>query len=1094
MIPVTQAGANTPVSAAPASVVLEDDLLASEVIKLAESFLRKAQEGQRPAEARQARRMAGLISDPAAKALAMSMTDRLIRSASPARTARHWRGLLSRFGFPQGFPSIDRWMLQAGAAASRVLPSVVMRAVQQRLKKDSRGVILPAEDPALRDYLAASRAAGMRSNVNQLGEAVLGEGEAARRLEAVIALLGRLDVHYVSVKLSALFSQIQSAAYEESLAAAKDRLRRLYRAALPQGKFVNLDMEEFRDLQLTAAAFQEVLSEPEFLTLPAGIVLQAYLPDSWEVLQSLTQWALERVAAGGAPVKVRLVKGANLAMEKVEAELHGWNAAPYAAKEETDANFRRMMDFACRPEHVAAVRVGVASHNLFDVALALVLRQRRRLGSVVEIEMLEGMAPHQARAVQGVSGSVLLYAPVVRDKDYGAALAYLIRRLDENTLPDNYLSGLFSFVPGSAAWETEKQRFLQGWRLRHEVSDRSRRAALPLPAPGAFHNEPDTDFTRPANRAALAAAQCDWLPPLPSACDVAAIAVALSRAEAARHSWEAVGDAARAAVLSQCGEVLSARRFEIMALLREEGKKAVVDADAEVSEAVDFARYYAATGAAPAGMNATALGTVVITPPWNFPFAIPCGGVLAALMAGNAVVLKPAPETPRLGWLLAQLLWEAGVPRDVLQFVTCDDGETGRGLITHPLVSAVVLTGAWETARLFQSWRPSLRLFAETSGKNALIVTAMADRDLAIKDLVRSAFGHAGQKCSAASLAILEAEVYDDPAFLRQLKDAAASLPVGPASQLSSIVTPLMREPSGSLLRALTTLEPGEEWLLEPLPSPHDPCLWSPGIKLGVQPGSWFQRTECFGPVLGLMRARDLDDAIRLQNQSDFGLTAGIHSLDEAETARWRERAEAGNLYINRPITGAIVQRQPFGGWKRSGIGPGAKAGGPNYVNLFRTLEDAAPLDAVTAAASYRAAWLEHFAVPHDPSALRCERNLFHYRPCRGVVLRLERPDAAVEQAAAAAAEICGVPLTVSLATAEDDTAFAARLSRGELKGEFLRTITPPSDAVLRAALDAGLNWIDAPLSACGRLELTRWLREQSVSETRHRYGNPLPD
>lgn len=490
------------------------------------------------------------------------------------------------------------------------------------------------------------------------------------------------------------------------------------------------------------------------------------------------------------------------------------------------------------------------------------------------------------------------------------------------------------------------------------------------------------------------------------------------------------------------------------------------------------------------GVTATALGVVVITPPWNFPFAIPCSGVLAALMAGNAVILKPAPETQMLGWLLATLLWEAGVPREVLQFVTCDDGETGKSLICDPRTSAVVLTGAYETAQKFLSWRPSLKLFAETSGKNSLIISAAADRDLAVKDLGRSAFGHAGQKCSAASLAILEAEVYDDPAFLRQLRDAASSLHVGPATEAMNVVTPLIREAGDSLQRALTTLEPGESWLLEPVQSLTDPCLWSPGIKLGVKPNSWFHQTECFGPVLGLMRAADLAEAVQMQNGIPYGLTAGIHSLDEREIAEWREKAEAGNLYINRPITGAIVQRQPFGGWKRSSIGPGAKAGGPNYVQLFRSFAGEGPIDLAAMQRNYDEAWANHFALSHDPAALKCERNEFRYRPCRGVVLRLKAPDSAMEGAARYLAHRCGVPLEISFSTSESDAEFIQRLPVLAKKAEFLRTVDVHSDEVLRAAYDAGMNWIQAPISRNGRLELTRWMREQSVSETRHRYGN----
>lgn len=1070
------------------------DPVAARAVELAAQLLRQALLARTPAETARSRRMAGLIADPAAKALSMAMTDRLIRSSDPVRAAGEWRAILRRFGLPQGFGWADRALMRLGAAGSRLVPGLVMGAVRRRIRHESRGVILPGEPEELGRFLADRHAGGMRVNVNKLGEAILGEEEAGRRLEAILGLLARPDVDYVSVKLSAIFSQINLCAWEATLGELKGRLRRLYRAAAAAGgKFVNLDMEEYRDLALTVTVFREVLEEAEFHGLSAGIVLQAYLPDSHAAQRELTGWARERVGRGGAPIKVRLVKGANLAMERVEAEWHGWCAAPYQTKAETDASFRRMLEYACQPAHAEAVRVGVGSHNLFDVALALVLRERSGVGDWVEIEMLEGMANHQARAVREAAGGLLVYAPVVSEADFGSALAYLIRRLDENTAPENFLGDLFALAPGSAAWERQKARFVRGWQERAAVGTEPRRGRLPERREPGFANEPDTDWSQAVQREAVALARQRFRLSLPPAeLDCEGIAGVMAVAAAAQPGWEGIGDAARATVLARCGDVLAGHRMESIALMVEDAKKAVGEADSEVSEAVDFARYYAATGAPPEGMAAEALGVVVVTPPWNFPFAIPAGGVLAALRAGNSVVLKPARATIRTAWWLVQQLWEAGVPREALQFAVAGDNEAGRALVCDRRTAAVVLTGSYQTARLFQGWRPSLRLYAETSGKNALVVSALADRDLAVRDLVRSAFGHSGQKCSAASLGILEAEVYDDPAFRRQLRDAAASLRVGPAADPASVVTPVVSEPGADLRRALTTLEPGESWLLEPRQDRQDPCLWSPGIRLGVQPGSWFHHTECFGPVLGLMRARDLAEAVRFQNAVAFGLTAGLHSLDEGEAAWWAERVEAGNLYVNRAITGAIVQRQPFGGWKRSSIGPGSKAGGPNYVNLFRSCANPGGAGLERALQSYRDAWQEHFCREHDPSGLRCEGNVFRYRPCRGVVLRLAGSDPASEALARHAAEICGVPLEISRATEEDEEAFAARVGGMAGRVEFLRTLTVPGDGVLRAASAAGINWIDAPLAANGRLELTRWLREQTLSVTRHRHGNIL--
>ncbi len=364
------------------------------------------------------------------------------------------------------------------------------------------------------------------------------------------------------------------------------------------------------------------------------------------------------------------------------------------------------------------------------------------------------------------------------------------------------------------------------------------------------------------------------------------------------------------------------------------------------------------------------MGVVLVVPPWNFPYAIAAGGVLAALAAGNTVLLKPAPEAVRVGWILADQLWRSGVPRDVLQFVPSRDDDVGRHLVSHPGVDAVILTGSLSTAEMFRSWHPTMHLLAETSGKNSLVITAAADVDAAIKDLVRSAFGHAGQKCSAASVAIVEAPIYDDPAFQRQLADAVASLRVGPSWLATTAVGPVIRPPDGALLRALTQLDEGETWLVEPRVDPLNPRLWSPGVKVGVRPGSWSHRTEWFGPVLAVMRAPDFITALTWQNATDFGLTAGLHSLDPEECTMFTERVEAGNVYINRATTGAIVQRQPFGGWKRSAIGPGAKAGGPGYVAVLQQWRTTTGPDIVERARrSYVAT--SSYSRAHDPKQPR---------------------------------------------------------------------------------------------------------------------------
>ncbi|RYD36826.1 MAG: aldehyde dehydrogenase family protein, partial [Verrucomicrobiaceae bacterium] len=1103
-----------------------------EALALAESLLRHAIAGRTPAERRHGAGMARLVEDAPGKQFTVRLADEVFRSHRATAEAGRLRHLARTTGVPAWLGFVQRGMLRLGLLASKAVPGLVMPAVERQLRADSSSVILPGEPAKLDRYLRRRHAAGTRVNVNQLGEAILGEEEAGHRLASILRHLENPLVDYISVKISAVLSQIHMTDWLGTVNAVKERLRLLYRAAVahpvsgpgpgdaPRPKFVNLDMEEYRDLDLTVQAFREILDEPEFSRLYAGIVLQAYLPDSWAILQSLTDWARRRHEVHGGRIKIRLVKGANLAMERVEAELHGWPAAPYASKHEVDANFKRMLEYALRPENSAAVQLGVGSHNLFDVALALILARRNGVTDALELEMLEGMANHQARAVQEEAAGLLVYAPVVKRQDFGSAMAYLVRRLDENTAPDNFLRDLFGITPDSPAWEKQKRRFLDAWAARHRVGGSPRRTQNRLTetetghaAHGAalFDNVPDTDWTLPANRRWADGIRHKWSalridPPIPlgiggelrhpnadgeitdpsrpghllgrhalagSAEVDAALAIAAAAAAPGHAGWASFSPAERGAILRRCAVKIAARRADLIGGMMAECAKAITEGDVEVSEAIDFANYYAGAldeaGPWLHGVAAEPLGVVVVTPPWNFPFAIPCGGVLAALMAGNTVILKPAPEAVFTGWLLVNCLWDAGVPRDALQFLPCPDNETGRALLTDPRTAAVILTGAWETARLFQSWKPEMRLFAETSGKNSLIVTAQADRDLAVKDLARSAFGHSGQKCSAASLGILEAEVYDDPAFRRQLRDAAASLRTGSAHNPDSTVTPLIRPPGESLHRALTTLEPGEEWLLEPRCMDGNPGLWSPGIKLGVRPGSWFHRTECFGPVLGLMRAESLDHAIALQNSSSFGLTAGLHSLDEREIALWRGHVEAGNAYINRPITGAIVRRQPFGGWKRSSVGPGTKAGGPHYVfSLCHWKSIPRELSANESGNDFAEAWNRIFSQEADPSGLACESNILRYRPTAGVVLRVNGAvdlDAAL--LAVKAAAVCGTRLEISSSEVldlpvsaigptprvmvETESALAARLPRlaGERQADTLRTLRTLSPELL---------------------------------------------
>ncbi len=1086
-------------------------VLVDDAIELARRLLATSLDEESMRERRSRRRLGALLADPDGRQLIFGLTDEVLRIRSPALAARRFADVVDRHP-TDAVGRIDSLMLRLGAMIAPKLPRIVMPLVVRRIKSETHGIVIPADDPQFGRHLHSRADDGVRMNVNPLGEAILSDAEADERMGAVCDRIERSDVDYVSVKVSAIVANLDALAFEHTVDRICERLRTVYRraeAATPR-TFVNLDMEEFRDLELTLQSFMRVLDEPEFAGIDAGIVLQAYLPDSHDALRRLGSWARRRHEAGGGTVKVRLVKGANLAMEAVEAELHGWVAAPYPTKADVDASYKAMFDSALRPEWAGALRVGLASHNLFDVAWALTIGAERGVLARIEFEMLEGMAPAQGRAVHEAAGDLLMYAPVVADDDFDASIAYLSRRLDENTQPDNFLRSLFTLAPDSDEFAEEAERFRTAVAARHDVSHASRRAPIDVSGRSGFVNEPDSDVADPDLRRAFAAAVAT--PPRPTIDAIDTIEQVDAVMARAGESFDA-GEhdrVRRRDWLLDTADLMSSERAATIGLMAAHVAKTVHEGDPEVSEAIDFCRYYATAGSERLdiseedGSEVTGRGVVVVVGPWNFPYAIPTGGVAANIAAGNSVILKPAPEAAEVGAWIAEQFWRAGVPRDVLQLVICEDGPVGRRLVTHPGVDTVVLTGAYETASMFLEWRPDLRVLAETSGKDALIITPAADLDLAIADLVRSAFGHAGQKCSAASLGIVVAEVYDDPSFMRRLRDAVRSLRVGPPDDPATMVGPLIAPPEAKLLRALTTLESGESWLVEPVDlgdrtglrgGDTPSTLWSPGVRLDVVAGSWFHRTECFGPVLGLMRADDLDHAIRLQNDSDYGLTGGIHSLDDHEVERWLDDVEIGNAYVNRHITGAIVQRQPFGGWKRSSVGGGAKAGGPGYVPQFARIDDPSVHgsidadDAVTRTASFRSVWQQHFCLAHDATGLRSEANVLRHVAISHVAVRHDGERSGELGIVRMVSAVTGVELTESSAADESDVDFARRVAGADARPDRVRLLDSVGDDARRILNEAGIAVdISAPVGH-PLIELPRWVREQAISRTLHRHG-----
>ncbi len=1160
--------------------------------------------------------MKRLLTHPMDKVVLTRMIDQCFRSHDNERVADQVNHLLTAYGVPDFFSRVERLLIQMFLGMGRHFPQLSVPRMVEQMRTSSSRAIIPGETKPLHRHLDKRRTQGVRMNINHLGEAVLGEEEARRRLETYIADMKNPDVEYISVKISTLYSQISSLAFEHTVGIMVERLSQIYRVARENYfirkngekvlKIVNLDMEEYRDLHITFEAFVRTLDQPEFKDYSAGIVLQAYLPDAYGMQQRLTEWAMKRVADGGAPVLLRIVKGANLEMELLESSHFNWPLAPYDNKLDVDANYKRMLIYAMIPEHIRAVNLGVASHNLFELAYAHELGHAMGMTEWFWFEMLEGMADHVRRALQESVKDILLYAPVAAKEQFINAIAYLIRRLDENTSPENFLRYAPHLTTDSEAWEFLKNGFLLSCRHTDkapEMPNRTQDRNLETFAKktgtfwsGRFTNEPDTDWSLAASRKWAQTIRNTWMkssgdapiripvvvdgeerftgdgtrefidvsrydsasdnPIISAVCTMAdrsTLEKAIEVAKTDPDGWRQKSLAERHEILDRaCHELRSARGKLIGAAAANWGKL-FTESDPEVSEAIDFTEFYPFTAKIYENLpNVTCSpkGVGLVITPWNFPIAIPCGGIAASLAAGNTVLFKPASAAALTAWELVQCFYRAGVSKKALQFIPCAGGTAGDVLTGHPDVDYIILTGGTDTGMQILKNRPDVQLAAETGGKNATVVTAMSDRDQAIKNIVHSAFSNSGQKCSATSLVILEKEVYDDDLFRRQLVDAVQSLCVGSCWEFQNKIGPVIAPPSGDLLRALTELEPGESWALKPAPIENNPYIWTPGIKWGVTPGGYTHMTEFFGPVIGVMRADNLDHAIRLVNMTGYGLTSGLESLDRREQERWKAGIKAGNLYINKGTTGAIVLRQPFGGMGKSALGAGIKAGSPNYGYQFMNFtETGYPQTGDLASDSYLLAtvnewdidlrwnrisnlisddirktvyavknylfhWETEFSKPHDYFHLRGQDNHLRYLPKGRIAVRVHGDDSLFEVLARiAACRITGCLPLVSLPlrfsgpvaeflnshrgkiffrdglTVEQTDAELCNMMPKIARIRYAHPDRVPS-VVYEKAAETGFYISRQPVFMEGRIELLQYLQEQAVCNNYHRYGN----
>ena len=1161
-----------------------EKITSKEVLEWAKQFLDKAEKELTPQEVKEQKKYASLIQTPANKTLLSKMLDESSQVRDNKKLAKRMKLLIEEYGVPDFFSPFDRFQLKLFTSIGYLFDGISIPLFKERLRKETDKVIISEERPSLTSHLSGRWKSKIGQNVNLLGEVVLGDGEANHRYLHYLEALKEPDINYISIKLSGIYAQIHPLSYEQNKKELCKLVATIYQQAIDypytdqdgitKPKFVNLDMEEYKDTELTLDVFEEVLSLPQFKNYNAGIVVQAYLPDAGLFQERLLKFAKKRYAEGGAPLKIRLVKGANLQMESIISSLRGWENPVLPSKVDVDANYMHILDVALQPENAKAMHVGVASHNFFSIAYAYLLSEKHGTSEYVTFEMLEGMANNLPRVMRNFGKQIILYTPVVKKEHFLNAVSYLVRRLDENTGKDNFLSYSFNLKLDSPQWNFLANQFEEAYKLKDSVRPKSFRSQnrKEKPAPvkdiNIFHNEADTDLDLHENREWALESLRKWgtlvndenfVVPVQigdkevttehkkkyydrsrndevcfceaNLSSLEQIKEIIAIAEEDKPEWRKTNLSKRNEILHKVADKISAKRGDLIGCMSAITGKTFMEGDVEVSEAIDFCRFY------PISMKHfdelktvenTPKGIILVIPPWNFPLAIPVGGVAAALAGGNAVILKPATVALPIAWEFAKCFWDAGVPKETLQVVCSANRSSLNYLTAHPSIKHVILTGGTDTAFRLLENSPKTPLSAETGGKNAIILTGNGDQDHAILNVVSSAFSNAGQKCSACSLLLLDKKTFNDASFKSKLKDAVTSMRTGSVWDTMNMVGPMITNDNDKLLHAIENLEEGESWLVAPEFLDEKKYILRPTVKWGVKPTSFTFKNELFAPLLSVVCIDDLEQGIEFANSSEYGLTAGLQSLDEEEQLLWKNSIEAGNLYINRGITGAIVNRQPFGGMKRSAFGGGIKAGGPNYVSCFVefTENDVPPVIPKSqlndlldndndknrlhyAAESYKNAWGMEFSLERDVNHLYGEENTFRYLPLKSIGLRVQENDNLCDVLLIlSAATTAKTPVTISISGADskllaiekaavtllgivikmqDEERFAEEMGNYER----IRTCSPDiSDAIYKKAAKLGKHIASNKPLAEGRLELLHYLKEQSIAYEYHRYGS----
>lgn len=771
----------------------------------------------------------------------------------------------------------------------------------------------------------------------------------------------------VSIKISALYAGIDAQAFELSVKTLYDRLMPLLVLARKRNVFINLDLEQYSFKALTFELFKRLRLSKEMEGYPhLGVVVQAYLKDSLQDAEELVKLAKK----SKQPFTIRLVKGAYWDYETIQSQQKDWPVPVFEKKHHTDANYEAVTQVLL--DAFPHVRLAIGSHNMRSISHAIAYAQRQKLPKgAYEIQMLYGMAEPIRRSLVNMGERVRVYAPI---GELLPGMAYLVRRLLENTSNEGFLRQRFvdhrsleelmrapepapkdkrvesRLRAVSEPFVNEAMRDFAVQEQRDEFNKvmEKLKKSLPLKVPVVLGAKPEAPNGAPVKRENPArlsevVAEVDYA-------TTAQAQRAVADANAAFRSWRDTAVEKRVQTLVKAAQIMRERRDELSAIMVLEVGKTPREADADVCEAIDFCEYYArealrlsvprAMGSLPGEDNRLSYeprGVAAVIAPWNFPCAILCGMTVAALVTGNTAIMKPAEQSSAIGYKVFEILRQAGVPAGVLTFLPGRGEEVGAVIANAKETRLVAFTGSRDVglhilgaaARPLPGQDHMRKVILELGGKNAIIVDEDADLDEAVLGVVSSAFGFQGQKCSACSRVIVVGSRYD--AFVHRLAEATKVLRTGAPDIFDHTFGPVVDgEAFDRLANAIKT---GGKKLMGDEPRKDQGYFVPPTIFTDVQPADKLAQEELFGPILAVIRASTFEQALEIANGTSYALTGGVFSRSPDHLDLARRDFMCGNLYLNRGTTGALVGRQPFGGFKMSGIG--SKAGGPDYLLQF---------------------------------------------------------------------------------------------------------------------------------------------------------------